>query len=214
MMYQGMEISMAFPVDVYKSVDEAGEFNYFFLREDTMEETFHIEFRYGKDLEELQGYLVGPYAYWLAAGIDESADEDTIRRVIALFCLENMDYSAHMESALKQIRDLGFVGTWQADMLPFGEEYASIDLSMTIDEAGHGVTTMDGVQTADFEAYAVDNGVKDDGIGIYVAYSNLEYEAEAAPYSMTVNDAGQTVLTLTADDGTISWVRQEAVPAN
>ncbi len=32
MLYQGMEISMAFPVDVYKSTDEAGEFNYFLLR--------------------------------------------------------------------------------------------------------------------------------------------------------------------------------------
>ena len=209
MMYQGMEISMAFPVDAYRSTDEAGEFNYFFLREDTMEETYHIEFRYGRDLEELKGYLVGPYAYWLAAGIDESADEETINHVIALFCLENMDYSAHSETALDQIADLGFVGSWKADMSPFGEDYASVDLSMKIDEAGHGVTTMDGVQTADFEAYAVDNGEKGDGIGIYVAYSNFEYEAESAPYSMTVNDAGQVVLTLTADDGTISWIRQE-----
>ena len=148
-----------------------------------MEETYHIEFRYGRDLDELQGYLVGPYAYWLAAGIDESADEDTIRRVIALFCLENMDYSAHTESALKQIEALGFVGDWKADLSAFGEAYASVDLRMTIDENGHGVTFMDGVQTADFEVYAVDNGVKGDG-------------------------AGQTVLTLTADDGAISWVRQ------
>ena len=88
MLYQGMEISMAFPVDVYKSTDEAGEFSYFLLREDTMEETYHIEFRYGRELEDLQDYLLGPYAYWLAAGIDESADEDTICRVIELFCLE------------------------------------------------------------------------------------------------------------------------------
>ena len=209
MMYQGMEISMAFPVDVYRSTDEAGEFNYFLLREDTMAETYHIEFRYGRDLEELQGYLVGPYAYWLAAGIDESADEDTIRRVIALFCLENMDYSAHMDDALAQLKELGFVGTWQADMTPFGEAYANVDLRMTIDEAGHGITLMNGVQTADFEAYAVDNDIKGDGIGIYVAYSNLESEAEAAPYTFTVNNAGQTVLTLTADDGTISWIKQE-----
>ena len=48
-----------------------------------------------------------------------------------------------------------------------------------------------------------------DGAGLYVAYSNLEYEAEGAPFTMTVNEAGQTVLTLTADDGTISWVKQE-----
>ena len=208
MQYQGTEISMAFPVDVYRSTDEAGEFNYFLLREDTMEETYHIEFRYGRDLEELQGYLVGPYAYWLAAGIDESADEDTVRRVIALFCLENMDYSAHSETSLEQIGELGFVGTWKADLTEFGEAYADAELSMSIDENGHGVTFMNGDQTADFEAYAVDNDEKGDGIGLYVAYSNMEYEAEAAPYTMTVNDAGQTVLTLTADDGTISWIRQ------
>ena len=208
MLYQGAEISMAFPVDVYKSTDEAGEFNYFFLREDTMAETYHIEFRYGSDMEALQGYMVGPYAYWLAAGIDESADEDTIRRVIALFCLENMDYSAHTEAALNQIGDLGFVGTWQADLSAYGPDYAAVDLSMTIDEAGHGVTTMNGAQTADFEAYAVDNDIKGDGVGIYVAYSNMDFEAEAAPFAMALNEAGQSVLTLTADDGVISWVKQ------
>ena len=75
-----------------------------------MAETYHIEFRYGRDLEELQGYLVGPYDYWLAAGIDESADEETIQKVIALFCLENMDYSAHAASPLAQLADLGFIG--------------------------------------------------------------------------------------------------------
>jgi hypothetical protein len=121
-----------------------------------------------------------------------------------------MDYSAHAEAALKQIEELGFVGTWKADLSSFGEEYASVDLRMTIDETGHGVTIMNGEQTADFEAYAVDNGTKGDGIGLYVAYSNMDYEAEAAPYTMSVNDAGQTVLTLTADDGTISWILQIA----
>ena len=201
MMYKGAEISMAFPVDVYKSTDEAGEFNFFLLREDTMAETYHIEFRYGSDLEALQGYMVGPYAYWLAAGIDESADENTIHKVIALFCLENMDYSAHSDAALAQIDALGLVGEWVADLAPLGEAYAGVDLRMTIDAAGHGVTLMNGQQTADFEAYAYDSGEKDDGEGIYVAYSNTEYEAEAAPYALTANDAGETVLTLTADAG-------------
>ncbi len=210
MTYQGTEISMAFPVDVYRSTDEAGEFNYFFLREDTMEETYHIEFRYGRDLEELQGYLTGPYAYWLAAGIDENADDETIRRVIALFCLENMDCTAHTDAALEQLAALGFTGTWQADLSAYGEEYASVDLSMSIDENGHGVTMMDGVQTADFEAFAVDSGEKGDGLGLYVAWSNPEYEAEAAAYAMTVDGEGRTVLTFTADDGVISWVRQDA----
>ena len=208
MMYQGTEISMAFPVDLYKSTDEAGEFNYFMMREDTMDTTWHLEFRYGSDLEALQGYMVGPYAYWLAAGIDANADAETINNVIALFCLENMDYSAHADAALAQLSGLGFVGSWKADLSAYGEDYASVDLRMAIDEAGHGTTVMNGTQTADFEAYAVDNGERGDGLGLYVAYSNLDYEAEAAPYALTVDDAGQTVLTLTADDGTISWVKQ------
>jgi hypothetical protein len=208
MRYGGTEISMAFPVDVYRSTDEAGEFNYFLLRDDTMEETYHIEFRYGRDLEELQGYLTGPYAYWLAAGIDENADEETIRRVIGLFCLENLDCSTHTEAALKQIGELGFTGSWKADLSASGEEYASVDLTMTIDENGHGVTLMNGAQTADFEAYAADTGAKGDGEGLYVAYSNTEYEAEAAPYTITVNAEGRTVLTLAADGGTVSWIRQ------
>ena len=209
MLYQGTEISMAFPVDVYRSTDEAGEFNYFLLREDTMEETYHIEFRYGRDLEELQGYLAGPYAYWLAAGIDENADEETVRKVIALFCLENMDYSSHAQAALSQLAELGFVGSWKADLSAYGEEYADTDLSMAIDGNGHGETFMNGEKTADFEAYAVDSGEKGDGIGLYVAYSNIEGEAEAAPYAFSADDDGRAVLTFTADDGAVSWVRQD-----
>ncbi|MDO4633476.1 MAG: hypothetical protein Q4B01_06420 [Eubacteriales bacterium] len=90
MEYNGEEMSVTFACDVYESTDEAGEFKYFLLRDDTMEETYHIEFRYGSDLEDLQGYFVGPYAYWLAAGIDQDADEETINAVIELFCSENL----------------------------------------------------------------------------------------------------------------------------
>ena len=69
---------------------------------------------------------------------------------------------------------------------------------------------MNGVQTADFEAYAVDSGEKGDGVGLYVAFSNLEGEAEAAPYTLVVDEDGSTVLTLTAEDGTIRWVLQDS----
>ena len=205
MVYMGQEINVEFPCDVYQSTEEAGEFNYLFLRDDTMEETGHIEFRYGKDLEELQGYFTGPYAYWLTAGFDEAADEATLRSTVELFCLENMDYSSHSEEALSQID--AFMGTWTADLSGFGDAYADTELYFTIDEAGHGITMMDGQQTADFEAYAFDNGEKGDGKGIYIAYSNLEYEAEAAEYTLTENENGETVLTLYATDGTISYIK-------
>ena len=203
MVYMGQEISVEFPCDVYKSTDEAGEFNYFFLRDDTMKETGHIEFRYGKDLEELQGYFTGPYGYWLTAGFDVNADAQTLRKTVELFCLENMDYSSHAEEAITQISDL--IGTWNADLSAFGEEYAGVDLHFTIDENGHGVTTMDGEKTADFEAYLFDSGEKGDGAGIYVAYSNMEQEAEAADYTLETDENGDTVLTLYAEDGTISY---------
>lgn len=76
---------------------------------------------------------------------------------------------------------------------------------LTIDENGHGITMMNGEQTTDFEAYAYDNGEKDDGAGIYIAYSNLESEAEAAAYTLETDDAGEEVLTLYAKDGVISY---------
>lgn len=90
MEYGGQTIDPSFECDVYKSTDDAGEFTYFFLRDDTMEETYHIEFRYGSDLKELQGYFVGSYAYWLSAGIDTAASEETIHNVIDLFITENL----------------------------------------------------------------------------------------------------------------------------
>ena len=200
---------------LYETADEdAGEFKYFYMMPDSPETTYHLEFRYGANVDDLAKYNEGPYAYWLAAGFPVDADEEMTKNVITLFCLENMDYSAHMPDALAELKELGFVGTWQADMSPFGEAYAAVDLSMTIDENGHGVTVMNGVQTADFEAFAADTGEKGDGAGLYVAYSNLEQEAESAPYTLSANEDGQLVLTLTADDGVISWIRQDIPAAN
>jgi len=205
----GQDISVGFPCDVYQSTDEAGEFNYFFLRDDTMDTTWHIEFRYGKDLEELQGYFTGPYAYWLAAGIDAAADEQTITNVIHLFCLENMDYSVRSEDSAAQLADLGFTGKWAADLSEMGDEYADTELYFILDENGHGDTFMNGTQTSDFEAYAFDSGEKGDGAGTYIAYSNLEYEAEAADYTILENENGDLVLTFCSDEGIISYIKAE-----
>ena len=199
---------------LYETADEdAGEFRYFFMMPDTPASTYHLEFRYGSDVDALALYNEGPYAYWLAAGFPADADQAMTENVIDLFVLENMDYSARAPESVSQLSDLGFVGSWQADMSPFGEEYASVDLSMSIDENGHGVTMMNGAQTADFEAFAADTGEKGDGEGLYVAFSNPEGKAESAPYAFTTNESGQAVLTLTADDGTISWVRQDTAAA-
>lgn len=195
---------------LFETADEnAGEFRYFFIMPDTPATTYHLEFRYGSDTEDLAKYNEGVYAYWLASGFPVDADEDLIRNVIHLFCLENLDYSAHTETALKTLNELGFEGKWVADMSVFGEAYAGVELYMTIDGNGHGLTFMNGQQTRDFEAYAVDNGEKGDGAGLYVAYDNEAKEPEAAPYTIVTDGNGQTVLTFFATDGTISWVKAE-----
>ena len=90
MVYNGQEIDPSFACDVYQSTDDTGEFTYLLFRDDTMASTYHIEFRYGSDLDALQKYFTGPYAYWLSAGIDASADAQTIDNVIDLFVTENL----------------------------------------------------------------------------------------------------------------------------
>ena len=202
-LYQGMEISMATEGELYRSTEPAGEFSYLFFLPDTMETTYHLEFRYGSDPEALMGYMKGPYAYWLAAAIAADADEETVEKVIRLFCLENMDYSQHTEAALTQLAD--FVGTWDADLSAFGEAYANVSLYFTIDESGHGITWMNGAQTAEFEAYAYET---EPGKGVYVAYDLTGFEPEGAAYTMQTDARGRTVLTLSAADGTISYVKE------
>jgi hypothetical protein len=90
MAFDGQEYPMEMTCEAYQATEDAGEFTYILLMPDTMTSTYHIEFRYGTDPDALTGLLKGPYAYWLAAGIDETANEDTIAKVIQLFCSENV----------------------------------------------------------------------------------------------------------------------------
>lgn len=74
----------------YKTDDaDAGEFTYICLAPDTPDTTFHIEFRYGDDLEALGQMYEGKYAFWQAAGMLEDADDEVIENCIELFCTEN-----------------------------------------------------------------------------------------------------------------------------
>lgn len=76
---------------VYESDDaDADEFTYFCMAPDTSATTYHIEFRYGSDLEALGQYDAGRYAYWLASGISTDCDSDMIEQCIKLFCTENL----------------------------------------------------------------------------------------------------------------------------
>ena len=76
---------------VYKTDDaDAGAFTYFAFADDTLKETYHIEFRYGEHLEDLASYSEGEYAYWLAAGINDGYKENQIKDCIKLFVDENV----------------------------------------------------------------------------------------------------------------------------
>ena len=75
----------------YESDDaDSGEFTYFCMAPDTNTTTYHIEFRYGSDLEALGKYDAGNYAYWLASGISTEYDQTMIENCIKLFCTENL----------------------------------------------------------------------------------------------------------------------------
>ena len=65
------------------------QFTYICLSPDTPATTWHIEFRYGDDLETLGQMYEGKYAFWQAAGMLEDADEEMIDNCIELFCTEN-----------------------------------------------------------------------------------------------------------------------------
>ena len=76
---------------LYETADEdAGEFKYFYMMPDTPATTYHLEFRYGSNVDDLAKYNEGPYAYWLVAGFPVDADEEMIKNVITLFCEENL----------------------------------------------------------------------------------------------------------------------------
>ena len=89
--YQPMDIENENGFIFYQSEDEdSGEFTYFAFSPDTMETTYHLEFRYAENLDDLQSWFEGNYAYWNAAGIAEDYDQETMQNVIELFATENL----------------------------------------------------------------------------------------------------------------------------
>ena len=85
---------------LYETADaDAGEFKYFFMMPDTPASTYHLEFRYGSDVDALTEYATGPYAYWLAAGFPVDADQAMTENVIGLFCDENLAEMANEQPA-------------------------------------------------------------------------------------------------------------------
>ena len=75
----------------YKAdADDAGIFTYFIFTDDIPEETYHIEYRYGENLDELGTFIDGEYAYWMPSGINADYGDSLIKDCIKLFVDENL----------------------------------------------------------------------------------------------------------------------------
>ncbi len=75
----------------YQSDDPgAGQFTYFAFAPDTMDTTWHLEFRYSEHLEDLYSWFEGAYAYWNAGAIAADYTEAEMRNAINLFATENL----------------------------------------------------------------------------------------------------------------------------
>ena len=89
--YHYVEIEEVRGLYEFKSDDaDSGEFTYFCIAPDTNDTTYHIELRYGSDLEALGKYDEGDYAYWLGSGISTDYDQTMVENCIELFCKENL----------------------------------------------------------------------------------------------------------------------------
>lgn len=75
----------------YQSDDaDAGQFTYFAFSPDTMADTFHLEFRYAENLDDLQSWFEGAYAYWNVGAIAEDYTQEQMLAAINLFGTENL----------------------------------------------------------------------------------------------------------------------------
>lgn len=82
---------MGFYFHVYESSDpDSGVFSYFAFADDTPEETYHLEFRYGAEKEGLDSCYAGPCAFWMASAIPADADDEMLHACIDLFAEENL----------------------------------------------------------------------------------------------------------------------------
>lgn len=87
---------------IYKADEEGDAFTYFAFADDTPEETFHLEFRYGPTLDQIGSYFEGPYAYWLVGAIRSDYAKSTMMQdCIKLFVDENMAEMAEETAAIE-----------------------------------------------------------------------------------------------------------------
>lgn len=216
---------------VLQSLDEnSGEYTYFLMAPDTPDETYHIEFRYGSDLDALKQFATDDYANWLAAGIPTSAMKETtgtkgqidnaLRQVIALFCTENLSAGTTAQTAAQR-SDL--VGIWDANattlaLLEAATGLKNVRMYCELKADGAGATYLDMgtgsyTKTADYTFFAYDNdGSASTFSGVYIAETEGG-TTSTSPYTIVTDGSGKT-LSFYAADGTASYVKRGSVPTN
>ena len=215
----------------FESLDgNEDEFKYFILMPDTMAATYHIEFRYGSNLDELQKYGSGSYANWLAAGIDTSAMEEessnkgendnTLRQVIALFCEENLKTMTTSETAAQRGQ---LAGIWDANEATLSAMHTNPGFEKAamyceLKEDGTGATyvdyqgTGDYVQVSSYVFYSYCSNQASNA-GIYIVEDTAEETVSTSPYDIVTN-GNTTTLSFYAADGTASYVKRKSAPDN
>ena len=76
---------------IYAGDGPDDEFKYFAFADDTPAETYHLEFRYGSDPEDLCRYFTGPYGYWMVSATYKDCSDEMMENCIDLFVEENAD---------------------------------------------------------------------------------------------------------------------------
>lgn len=206
---------------IFESTDGAAdEFRYFFLCPDTPLTTYHMEFRYGSDLEDLLKYDSGKYANWLAAGMLKDAlaekDEAMIKNCIALFCSENLGEMASEETTEQR---KALAGVWDADLTLYAKDaqspYKNAKMYCELRSDGTGTTYLDMSGTGDYKSnsytfFAYDNdGDKDQNSGVYISTGDEDEITTVGKYQITRKD-GNTILSFeTLDGSSISYTRRD-----
>lgn len=71
--------------------EDAGEYRYFLSRSDNPADTYHLEMRFGADLNDLFDFFSGAYAYTMPAAIPADYTDELAEKCIELFVTENLE---------------------------------------------------------------------------------------------------------------------------
>ena len=180
---------MSFTGDLYKATAEnAGEFTYFVMRDDTPGTTQHIEFRYGDTIENLQGYITGKYAYWLAAGIPVGSTPEFVKTCIQLFIDENIQLSIEKMELQDGNYVMSFTNVNENDLADYLNAITKITINGTECEANSGYTFHTGGYVKDAILFKESNFAENGKYTIVISAKGYE----DLTYTYTKGNGGST----------------------